>query len=124
MKQKIYRKTENNIDYLVFEANDYAYLNKYRTEPIPIKYGKSDYTKFIIHLPPPMTETFYFLHMLEHNLYGPSFITKFSKVISPSLRAIMHHHIFGKEYDISGWLTESKKIIRREKLQNLKFIYT
>ena len=62
--------------------------------------------------------------MLEHNLYGPSFIREFSIATSPSLRAIWHHNIFGKEYDISGWLTESKKVIRREKLQNLKIIYT
>lgn len=130
MKKRIYKKVENGIEYLIFEAPDYSYFNKYyryfsdigdphfvvenNISVLPKKY-KNNITHIIFIIHQGRIETYYYHKNLEHNLYGPAY----TRVINNKI-IISEYYICGEKYKHIEWLLK----IRKYKLLNLASLST
>lgn len=123
MKKCIYEKVENGIEYLVFQANNYSYMNKYRDKnKMPWRYRKYKNTKYLIYSYYTLEE-YYFYDNLNHNLYDFAhrryYYDEFNDKWFP---IINEYYIYGEKYKFEDWNNLRNRILRIKKIDNLNRI--
>lgn len=105
---KIYKQVENNIEYEVFESDNYHFLNKAKTKNIP-------YSKYIINFADGhLVEVLYLKNNFNHNFYGPAFTRHLDTTLISS-----SYYIYDIKYSFENWKKLNIKLSRKEKLNNL-----
>lgn len=123
MKKCIYKKVENGIEYLVFQSNDYSYMNKYRDKnKMPWRYRKYKNVQYHIFSYNMLNVTYYY-DSLEHNLYDYANSRYYYDDISEAWTPIVReYYIYGTRYKYEDWNKLRNKILRIKKLNYLSKI--
>ena len=117
--RKMYKSVENDIEYLVFESDDYFYINQYKNKNVlPDGYKDMKYTKYITHDAGGRTDIQYYYYNLMHNLYGPSFTRCHTIGNTTSLTGI-GHYIYNKYYSKENLEKLREIIFRRKKIEKI-----